>query len=146
MKTPVPMYDWPHSKKVLKCFPVFRWNLMCSNLHPLPLVLSVHSTHHGEESCSLVFSDSHHVFTDVSKVLLTLLFPRLNSHSSLSFCSYKRGSCALIIFVSLRGTCSAKSISAFYWGAQNWTPNSRGGLTRAEQRGRTTPLDFLATL
>jgi len=32
------------------------------------------------------------------------------------------------------------------WGAQNWTQYSRWGLTRAEQRGRRTSLDLLATL
>ena len=37
-------------------------------------------------------------------------------------------------------------MSFLCWGLQSWTQYSRWGLTRAEQRGRITSLDLLATL
>jgi len=37
-------------------------------------------------------------------------------------------------------------MSLLHWGAQNWTPHSRCGLTSAEQRGRISSLNLLATI
>lgn len=52
------------------------------------------------------------------------------------FPSHVRCSSPLITFVALCWTLSTMSISLFCWGGQNWTQQSRHGLTCAEQRGR----------
>ncbi|XP_068782109.1 uncharacterized protein [Struthio camelus] len=64
--------------------------------------------------------------------------------SCLSSCD--RCSSPLIILVALRWTLSSRAMSLLHWGAQHWTQDSRCGLIRAEERGRITSLDLLATL
>ena len=75
-----------------------------------------------------------------------LLFSRLNSPSSLSPSSLERCSSPFPIAVALHWTLSSLSLSLLSWGAQHRTQPSRGGLTSAEQRGRISSLDLLATL
>lgn len=47
--------------------------------------------------------------------------------------------------MALHWTLFSSSPSFLNWGAHHWTQHSRCDLTRAEQRGRTTSLDLLAT-
>jgi len=70
---------------------------------------------------------------------------RLNNPNSLSLSSEERCSSPLIVFVVLLWTRSNSS-TFFLCCLQSWTQDSRWGLTRAEQRGRITSVDLLATL
>jgi len=76
----------------------------------------------------------------------SLHFSRLNNPNSRSLSSQERCSIPLITSVALLWTRSNRSVSFFYWVPQSWTPYSRWGLTRAEQRNRIPSLDLLATL
>lgn len=82
----------------------------------------------------------------VGKILLNLLFCRLNGPSALGLSSHERGSSPLTVFLSLCWTCSRKSVFFFHWGDQNWTQYPRCGLARAERRGRITSIDLLVAL
>ena len=79
--------------------------------------------HHWEEPGSIFFTPSHQVFIHIDKIPLSLLFSRLSCPSSLSLSSCERCSSALI-FVALHWTCSGKSMSLLYWGAQHWTQHT----------------------
>jgi len=87
----------------------------------------------------------HQVFMHTGKIPLSLLFSRLNSPSTLSFCLYVRCSKPSVILMALSWPCPNMSMSLLYWGAQSWTQYSRC-LTSAEWRGRITSLDLLAAL
>lgn len=59
-----------------------------------------------------------------------LLFPGLNSPSSLSISSCQIRASLFITFIALSWTHSNKPMYFFCWGAQNWTQNSRCSLTK----------------
>ena len=112
------------------CLLMFRWNLLCFNWCPLPLLLPLGTT---EKSLALPFL--HHPFRHLYTLIrstVSLLFSRLISPSSLSLSLQERCSCPLIIFVALHLTVSSMSMSFLYWGTQNWTQHSRCGPTSAE--------------
>lgn len=80
----------------------------------------------SEEFDSIFFMPSLQVFLKIHKVLLSLLFSRLISHSSLHFLSlYERYSNPLITFVLLWWTFSSMSMPLLYWESQNRTQHSR---------------------
>ena len=62
-----------------KCFLMFRGNLLCFSLCPLPLVLALGS--HQKEPGSVLFSPSFQVFMYIDKIPLTLPFSMLNRSS-----------------------------------------------------------------
>ena len=99
--------------------------------------------HHWQEPDSVFFTHSYiysliHLFTWIDKILLSLLFSRMNSPSSLSLSSYERYCSPFIILTALSWTCSSKSISVLYRGAHKWTQHSRCGLASADYRGGIT--------
>lgn len=73
---------------------------------PLLLILSPGTI----ENSSLIFPPSQQVFTHIDKILLSLLFFRLNSPSSLCLSSYIRCSHSIVIFVVLCWTRSSMSV------------------------------------
>lgn len=102
---------------------MFKWNFLCFDLRPLPLVLSLDITEDNTESDSVIFIPSHHIFKHIDKILPS--FFRLNSHCSRP----------LIIFVALCRTSSLMSMYFLYWGTQNWTEHARIGLTNRSVEG-----------
>uniref|UniRef100_A0A8B9QH24 Glycoprotein endo-alpha-1,2-mannosidase n=2 Tax=Apteryx owenii TaxID=8824 RepID=A0A8B9QH24_APTOW len=126
-RKPVSMFSYPCSKEV---FLMFKWNFLCFSLCPLPLILSLGTTEKSLAPSSL--DPPIRYLYLLIRISLSLLFSRLNRPSSLSFFSYKQCSSPLIVFVALCWTCSSRSVSVLYWGAQNWTQYSRWGLTSTE--------------
>ncbi|KAK4832342.1 hypothetical protein QYF61_021871 [Mycteria americana] len=115
---------------VQKCFLMFRGNLLCFRLCPLPLVLSP-----GTNARSLAPFSLHPPFKYLYILMRSipgLLFSRLNNPRSLSLSAQERCSKPfIIIFMALYWTHSSMSMSRLYCGAQNWTQHSRCGLTSA---------------
>lgn len=111
------MFYHIQSKKVGDFFLMFRWNFLAFSLCLLPLALAVVTTERSPAS-SLPASHFKMYVNTLMRSLLSLLFLRLNSHSSLSFSSQSR--CYLIILVAFCWTHSSSSSSTFYWGAQQW--------------------------
>ncbi|KAK2540579.1 hypothetical protein Q9966_004304 [Columba livia] len=117
---------------VKKCFLMFRGNVPCFSLCPLPLVLSLYTTEKSLAPSSL------HLPLEYLYTLMrsTRAFSRLDSPSSLSLAPYDRCSRPIIILVALSGTLSSMSVSLLHWRAQRWAQPSRCGLPSAEQRAR----------
>ena len=100
-----------------------------------------------EESGSVFFSPSIHLFRHIGNALHSLLLSGLNSPSSLSLYLYERCSSALIFFLALHWTCFRKSMSLLHWGAQTWAQYPSYGLTGAKRkRGKISSLAWLATV
>lgn len=101
------------SEKCASCFFAFFFFSWCqfgiswiSFIVPLLLILSPGTI----ENSSLIFPPSQQVFTHIDKILLSLLFFRLNSPSSLCLSSYIRCSHSIVIFVVLCWTRSSMSV------------------------------------
>jgi len=63
---------------------MFNWNFLCFNFCPVPLVFLLYNTGNSLVPDTLLFSSSptsHQVFTHIHKILLNLLFSRLNGLS-----------------------------------------------------------------
>ena len=110
---------------------MFRQKLLC-----LSLVLSL-----GTTETSLALSSLCPLRSS-----LNLLFSRLNSPRSLSLSLRNRCSSTFIMLMALCWRLYGISLSFLYWGGQKYPQHSRCGLTSAEQRGRITSLDLMATL
>lgn len=67
-----------------------------------------------------------------TKILLRMLFSRLNSPGCLSFSSQERCSRSFTILVALLCTLSSRSMSLLQWGSQIWRQCSRYDLSSAE--------------
>lgn len=119
---------------VKKCFLTFRENPPRFCLCLLPLVLS-----QGTAENLLYILPS-----GINKILLSLLFSRLNSPSHRFL--IEKWSRPLIIFVALCWALSRMSMSLLYCRAQNWTQDSTCGLISAEEGVRITSPDLLAVL
>lgn len=83
-----------HSKM---CFLMFRRNLLCFSLDPLPLVLSLGTT---KERLSVVFSSFIQVFINTDNIPLRIHFSRLKSSSLLRVFLYVSYSCSLCCTLS----------------------------------------------
>lgn len=99
---------------------VFRGNLMCCSLCPLPLVLAVVTTEQSSVLCSLctLLPGVHGHWWDSPNILFSM-WKSPSSHSLPSQEWLLRPS---IIFTVLRWTLSSMPRSPLYWGAQNRTP------------------------
>ena len=143
-RTETPQLPWATCDSaftVKNCFLMFRRNLPCFSLWPLPLVLSL-----GITKNSLALSSLHLHFRYLYTWMRFTLEPSLlQAKQSLISQPFLIGEMLqfLIIFMAAHWTLSSSSISVFYWRAQNWPQYSRCGLTNAEQRGRITSLGLL---
>jgi len=102
---PVPVLGHLHSEKV---FPDVQKEPPVFGLCPLPLILLLGTTVKSLSSSSL---HSPSIFVYTAEILLSLLFSRLNSPSSLSLSSQERCSTPFSIFVGLHWTFSSSSVS-----------------------------------
>lgn len=98
-----------------KCFLMLRWNLLCSSLCTLPLILVLDTP---ENSCLRPLCNLPQLFVRCDKVPLILFFFRVSSPpGSLGLSSWDRCSCPLITCWTL----TRSSTSLLYWGAlQMW--------------------------
>jgi len=85
---------------------------------------------HGKEAGSVLFAASFQLFTLI-RSSLNLLFPRLDSPSSINLSSQESCSSPLNIFMAFHWTLSSMFMSLLCWGGQNWTQHSRSGLIGA---------------
>lgn len=134
---PMRLWQWLVILIVRKCFLMFRGKLLCFSLCSLPLILSLDTS-----DKSLAPSSLH----PPSRYLCTMArYPSksfllwLNSPSSPSLSSHLRCSSLWITFMALGSTLSSVSMSLLYWGAKNWTQDSRCGLTSAAQEEGSPP-------
>lgn len=86
---------------------------------------------------TISFISFHHTWPTLIRSLLSLLLSKLNSSSTLSTSLHDR--CSNLFITSMASYCTHYIISMpfFYWGAQNWTQDTRCGLTTTEKRGRS---------
>ena len=120
-----------------KCFLMFRGNILCLSLCPVPLVLSLGSTRESLAPFSLHLPFRYWWDPPWD-------FSLLNSPSSLiSLPPHEKCFSPLITVVVALWTLSSMSMSLLYWGVQNQMQYSKCGLTNVEQSGRITSLDWL---
>lgn len=106
----------------------------------IPIVSSLATDHHWENSDSVIFFLDQQVLIPMDKVPSGLLFSKLGSPSSLSFSLILSGSS------SLCWTHFSMSLSVSYWGTQHWDKHSRFINSSAEHKRRTSSLILLAVL
>lgn len=136
--------QYSSTRTMKKYFSVFRWNRLCSNLFPLPLLLSL-----GATEKSLALSSVRLPF----RYLYTLIrfpwgfsFLSWTATSLPTFPHGREGPSPLIIQQFLCWNLSSIPMSVLYWRAQNWTQYFRYGFTNPHERGRITSLYLLAVL
>ena len=121
-RQPVPVLDHPHSDKVFPHVqrepPMFQF---------VPIASGPVTGHHRAEPGSIYLAPLLQVLINTDEIPLSLLFSRLNSLSSFSLSSQESCSCPFVSLVARRWTLSSMSMSLLYWGAQNWTQDSRCG-------------------
>lgn len=101
----------PYERKFLL---KFKWNFSYFSLWPLPAVAG----HDWKESGCVLFIHPNQDLNTLIWSLLSLLFSRLNSSSSLCISSQERWSHPLIILKVLDWYLSSRAIFLMYWGAQ----------------------------
>lgn len=109
--------------------------------HCVPTDSCLFMGHYWKESGTVSFTSPHQVFIDLHKILLSLLFSRPNSPSSLSLSLYYRCSSGLVTFVALHWTNSSMSMSFLCWEAQKRTQHSRC-VSAVLSRGEGSPFSI----
>ena len=87
----------------------------------MPISSCPFAGYHWEESGSVFFIPTPHIYMHLTRSLPGRLFSGLNSFISLSLPSWVRSSSASVIFVAFNWAHSSMSLSFLYWGAQTWT-------------------------
>ena len=113
----------------------------------MPVASGPVTGHHWKEPGSVLFASSLQVFIHIDEIPPEpSLFQTDQSHLSQPFVTWG-------VFHSLHQFCrlsleflSSMSMPPLYLGGQKWIQLSRYGLTSAEQRGRITSLNTMATL